>query len=344
MVYVKVEPRNAEKAKRFLVKSKLLDNSRPVLHSRSYVCFPTLDISHAKTKKLIDALSASIISRKEPALAKPGYEKSIENAIGKGEFERLSKGYDQLGNIAIIEFEGKAANEKKIARILMQHNKSIKTVLAKEGAVSGKYRTRKVKYVAGAKNFTAIYRENGCIFRFDVRKVYFSNRLSFERSRILNLVKKGEKVIVMFAGVGPFAIQIAKKVKQTKVVAIELNKAAYNYMLENMRINKAEIEAVHGDVKRVASNYKNFADRIIMPLPKSSTDFLGEAYKVAKNKAVIHLYSFSDSENLFNDVYKAAKKSAEKRGFKIRLLNKRIVRPYSKYMSEIVLDILLDKN
>ena len=42
-----------------------------------------------------------------------------------------------------------------------------------------------------------------------------------------------------FAGVGPFAIEIAKSHPRASVLAIELNPSAYGYMLKNIRLNKA---------------------------------------------------------------------------------------------------------
>lgn len=345
MEYIQIEPRNAEKAKRLLMRLKLFDSSRAAIHSRSYVFFPTLNIMHAKTIKLFNGMGGSIVTKKEQEIQKKnGFEDKIGRIVGKKELAKLSKGYDQIGDIAIIEFSGTKKSEKKIANTLIQSNKSIKTVLAKDGAVSGKYRIRKLRYIAGRKNYIANYKENGCTFRFDLRKVYFSNRLSFERSRILKLVKPKENVMVMFAGFGPFAIEIAKTVSKTKVVGIEINKSGYKYMLDNIKLNKLNnVKAVLGDVKKKAGIYRNFADRIIMPLPKSSLDFLDESYKIAKKRAVVHLYSFAKGSDPFQEVYKKVMEHSRKNNYGVRIIGKRIVRPYSSNESEIVLDYALTK-
>jgi tRNA (guanine37-N1)-methyltransferase len=346
MKYIMVEPRNADKARRLMMRLNVLDSSRTVIHSRSYVYFPTLDIKHAKVIKLIGGLGAKMVTRKERANRNGiAYEKLVEKAIGKVELSKLSKGYDQIGDIAIIEFKGRKENAKKIADILMGQNSSIKTVLAKAGAVSGRYRIRKVRYVSGTRNYIANYKENNCIFRFDVRKTYFSNRLSFERSRILKLVRSGESVMVMFAGVGPFAIEIAKNISKTNVLAIELNKSAYSYMLGNIKLNKLHnMHAILGDVKKVAGKYRNSSDRIIMPLPKSSLGFLDQAYRISKRKAIVHLYAFSSIEDPFNKICEAVKDHAKKTGYRVRILNKRMVRPYSAKECEIVVDYRILKD
>lgn len=344
MEYVKIEQANADRAKRIIVDLNLLDSSRAVQHSRSYVYFPILDIGSTKAKKLLDKLGADIVVRKGAKTgAKPTYKESLGKILAKEEIPKLAKGYDQLGDIAIIEFDGPAGKERQVAELLMRTNGSIKTVLAKVGAVTGRLRIRKLRYVAGKRNYIAIYRENNCAFRFDVRKVFFSNRLSYERSRILKLVRNGESVVVMFAGVGPFAIEIAKSNRSTNVVAIELNRFGYKYMLDNVKLNKTQnVTPVLGDVKKLSAKYKNFADRIIMPLPKSSMEFLDDAYRVAKSSAIVHLYVFTKADET-DSVYRQIKEHSKRMGYRATFLNERVVRPYSATEIELGIDYRIAK-
>jgi len=337
MEFAKAERKRAEKARTLIMRLNLLDSSRSVQHSRSYVYFPIHSIRGAKAKKPFDGLGLSIVSKKEERkTGGDAYREQLAKVLTKKELAQLARGYDQLGDIVIIEFEGDKGKEKEIAQILLDSNSSIKTVLAKAGAVSGRYRVRKLRYVAGAKNFIATHRENGCTFRFDTRKVFFSNRLSYERSRIIKLVKDGERIMVMFAGVGPFAIEIAKEKKGTNIVAVELNRFGYKYMLENIKLNKTDnVKPVLGDVRKLSKKYRNFADRIIMPLPRSSMDFLDEAYAIAKKRATVHLYAFANAPDTLKDAIRA---HADRNGYNVRFLGWREVRPYSTTESEYVID------
>ena len=230
---------------------------------------------------------------------------------------------------------------KKVAGAIMRTNRSIRTVLRKGGAVKGRYRTRKFHFVAGRKNYIANYRENGCTFRFDVRTAFFSARLAYERKRIAGLAKGGEKVVVMFSGVGPFAIEIAKAHGTCRVVAIELNKEAHKAALENKRLNRIDnVALVQGDVKKLAPEYKGFADRIVMPLPKGASKFLAEALLVAKDSCVVHYYAFCRADRE-KETVERIRKFVESRGRKFRLIGKRTVRPYSSKEIEIVVDFLM---
>ena len=252
--------------------------------------------------------------------------------------------YDILGSTAIIEFRGARTPARRAALELMKFDSRIKTVLLKAGPVTGRFRTRKLSYLAGVRKYTVEYKENGCVFRFDPRKTFFSSRLSFERSRILNVAKSGEDVCVMFAGVGPFAIELAKKFKGSIITAIEENPASCRYRKENITINKTpNVIPVKGDVKRMAKNYESSADRIIMPLPWSSLDFLDEAVLVAKKKATIHIYIFGKTKDLEAVSWKRISVHAQKNHYSVRKLFSRSVRTYSASQSEIVIDYAIRK-
>jgi len=330
-----VEKRNAEKAKKYLLKHNMLNKGYKVFGNESFIYFPILSQKGEKELKRFGTLGYADFEERKAI----DYKKELEKILSKAEGE-AAKGYDLLGNIAIIDAEPKLA--KQIGRLILSLNKNVETVLRKTGAVKGRYRTRSYAYVAGKRNYIAHYKENGCIFEFDVRKVFFSPRLAYERQRIAAQVKDGEHVVVMFAGVGPFAIEIAKKVPGAKVIAIELNKYAYKYMLRNIQLNKVKnVKPVLGDVKRVAREYRNFADRIVMPLPKESHSFLDAAYKVAKQKAIVHYYTFVPRDS--NNASSLLLSFSRKMNAKIKVLNERIVRPYSAKEVEIVIDFMLSK-
>jgi len=91
------------------------------------------------------------------------------------------------------------------------------------------------------------------VFRFNIDKTYFSPRLSNERKEIAEQIKKGDEVLVMFAGVGPLPIVIAKNSKAKKVVSNEINREANKYAKLNIELNKVKdrVELLPGDIKRV---------------------------------------------------------------------------------------------
>ena len=122
----------------------------------------------------------------------------------------------------------------KIAEAILKMHKNVRTVLRKMGAMEGVFRVRKMQHVAGEKRTTTLYTEHGVKMMLDVSKVYFSVRLSNERKRIASQVKKGEKILALFAGVGPFPLVISKKHPDTEIVAIEQFPECYYDSLEDL--------------------------------------------------------------------------------------------------------------
>ena len=65
-------------------------------------------------------------------------------------------------------------------------------------------------------DFVVSVRENGAKFEFDFSKVYWNPRLVTEHQRIVDLLKPGDVLFDVFAGVGPFAVVAAMKSKRSK--------------------------------------------------------------------------------------------------------------------------------
>ncbi len=340
---VKVNSKNAEPVRLYLKKHAMLDIKHKVIRSNSFIYFPVLSADAAAEAVHVFKSIGVEKSKIKPVVsrANSNYRDILRKKLGE-EYADAVKGFDILGNIAIIDAEPALA--RRIAEAVMETNRSVSTVLRKSGAVHGTYRTRRYTYVAGKRTYMADYTENGARLIFDVRKTFFSCRLSFERSRISRLSRGRENVIVMFAGVGPFAIEIAKHNSSAKVVAIELNGYAYKAMLGNIRLNKTtNVAAVKGDAGKVAEKYKNFADRIVMPLPKDSSAFLGAALACAKKRCTVHYYAFVDIDKGAERCIEGLDSFFKSKGCRFRVTKTRIVRPYAPKTVEIVVDFIIEK-
>lgn len=226
------------------------------------------------------------------------FKESLKSKLNDDELSLVSTSYDIIGNIVIIELDDKLKSKAKfIGETLLDLNKNIKTILKKKGIHKGKYRIQKYEYITGEKKTETEYKENNCRFILDVSKVYFSPRLATERLRIANLVKKKENVLVMFSGIGIYPIIISKNSKARSIYGVELNKKAHEYANKNVSLNLvSNVYPYCMDVRKFKSNKK--FDRIIMPLPKESEDFLNVAKKFVKKNCVIHFYTFSTEEDI----------------------------------------------
>ncbi len=234
------------------------------------------------------------------------------------------KSFDILGNIIVVKFPKgfKARDKKKFAKDLLKEHKSVNTVLEKTGKFKGRLRKQTTEYLAGEKSKEVLYKENNCVFRFNIDKTYFSPRLNNERKEVANKIKKGEEVLVMFAGVGPYPIVISKNSSAGKVYSNEINREANKYAELNIELNKVkdEIVLLPGDIKKVAKRLKEKFDVIVMPRPQLKDSFLREAFSLSKKNTRIFYYDFCKDDKI-DSVVEMVKGEASKARKKIKILN-----------------------
>ena len=205
---------------------------------------------------------------------------------------RVSSGVDVVGDIAIVRLGGFSEGEKRrVAGALLQELRNVRVVLEQEGGIEGEYRLRKLRHLGGEERTATVHRENGCSFKVDVAKCYFSPRLSTERLRVSGVVKPRERVLNMFAGVGPFSIPIAK-LKGAEVLSCELNEYAAELHSENNRLNRVEglVKVVNADASDLPKITRRKFDRVLMPLPSEAHRYLPTALAMARKGGTIYYY------------------------------------------------------
>jgi tRNA (guanine37-N1)-methyltransferase len=353
---IKVRAKKAEGVRRRLVQNNLLARGYKVARDSEFVYFPLA--RGAKVPKSLKAAAARRDFEPHASQATGSLKESLAQSRALSVFEigKVVRSYDCVGDIAIVEIPRELVQKQEaIAQAIMAQNRHIKVVCRKDSPMTGKYRVRRLSVIAGENRTTTTYRESGCSFALDAAKVYFSVRLSHERLRIASLVKPKEKILALFAGVGPFPIVIARRKPTTEIVGIELNPDAAKSFEKNIALNKTKnVVAIRGDVSKVVPNrFSGWADRIIMPLPHSAGDFLDAALKAANPKGcTVHFYGFVETKakgkkELHKDIYaplvKLVREKARKAGMSCRITKKRVVRPFAAYVVQVVIDFKVKK-
>ena len=253
--------------------------------------------------------------------------------------EKLPKSFDQIGSISIIDIPDELKNyERIIGQELIRLHKNIKTVYKKGSARSGIYRTRKLNYLAGERTEITEHKEFGCKLRMNIRRCYFSPREGTERSRLIKQIRKGETIMVFFAGIGPYPILISRHTKAKNIIGIELNPVAVKYFRENAKINKAKnVSIIEGDVRKKAKEFYGLCDRVIMPLPETGYKYLEEAIKCLKKEGIINFYCFSPDD--LSQIKEKIMRAGKRLNRKVKIIEQRKVLPYNAKISKWRIDI-----
>jgi tRNA (guanine37-N1)-methyltransferase len=348
---VKVEKERGEEVRRALKHHKLLRTDARIRSNARFIYLPLIREPEEADKGVFGAVSTRAFDLLE-------HRRSIEDLVG------FKPSYERIGDLAVLTDAIDETKEQLAAAAIMSLHKSIKVVAKRSSPVEGVFRKRKMKIIAGENRTETMHRENGCTYKLDLEKVYFNPRLASERNRVASQVARSgraEEIIDMFAGVGSFAVQIAKRARQSHVTAIDINPDAIRYLRENIKLNGVRnVEAVEGDVREVCVKFLRKADRIVMNLPKSAYLFLTEALGMLNPEGgILHFY---DVESAYSDVRRrgerekvvnaAINKAKEKliagireageREYALDIREARKVKPYAPYAYIIGIDVVVN--
>ena len=271
-------------------------------------------------------------------------EEILEKTLPPHLLASLPRALDIVGNIAIIEVPPELkTHEKLIGAAILETHKNVRTVLAKAGAISGTYRLREFDVIAGEPRTRTIHKEFGCQYYVNVAKAYFSPRLSHEHQRVASLVQKGETVVDLFAGVGPFSVLIAKNNAAVKVYAVDINPEAFELLKKNIFLNRVQnrVIPILGDARKVVQDkLSGVADRVIMNLPENAAQFVDVACRAIKPEGgVVHFYGFIRLPDSVDAMKLRFAEAVEKEGRKVeKFLSAETVRETAPYQWQVVLD------
>lgn len=227
---------------------------------------------------------------------------ALSGRISQALITQLPRAYDIIGKIGILEIPTcLEPHEAIIAKTLLEISPSIITVCKKIGGHTGRFRRQHIKILAGKRSKTTIHTENGVRLKVHVEDAYFSPRLANERWRIANLVKNKERVLVMFSGIAPYPLAIAKLGRALSISGVEINPKAHKLALENISLNKnfsRTITLYCGDARKVVPRLHQTFDRIVMPLPKGASSYFNAALAASKPGTIIHYYTFAPEKEI----------------------------------------------
>lgn len=297
----KIAKRSGQKVLHALGEMGLIHNAYKVASENATLLLPLVAMPSAVQQARLKALEPALmlIEAEVPASAKtPTVLGILSESLPPHLLSSVPRSIDHIGDIVVIELPVELwPHRDVVGNAILAIEKRTRTVLAKSGPVSGTFRVRDYEVIAGEDKTTTVHRENGCLFHLDLSKVYFTPRLSHEHERVATLARQGETVIDLFSGVGPYAIQVAKRLSEVKVYAVDLNPAAVQYLNRNILLNKVwdRVTAIEGDAREVVrAKLVGVADRVIMNLPSQATAFLDAACMALKAEGgVIHHYAFA---------------------------------------------------
>ncbi len=324
--------KDASQALKSIISLGALDKSRKVIKGNGYVEIPII--------KPIPGWE--LVRQESPAYYRrfPDLSDALKDELSNDLLSLLPRGWFLLGEVIVVRIHPRLAEyERRIARALLDYYPRCCTVLADEG-ISGPLREPRRRILAGSRTET-VHKENGVSFHLDAARVMFSPGNLRERMRMSRL-GRGECVVDMFAGIGYFSIPMAVHSRPERIVAIELNPNAYQYLCKNIRENRVQdiIEPVLGDCAKQTP--AGIANRVVMGMVQVTDRYLETGISALRPGGILH-YHQTLPARLYPDLAaRDIKEAADGLGRRAEIVNCILVKKFSPGVVHAVIDARIE--
>jgi tRNA wybutosine-synthesizing protein 2 len=243
-----------------------------------------------------------------------------------------------LGTVILVDLDGISDRETVGEALLALHGEA-DTVLAR-GGVAGPHREPTPEVVAGEGDTETVHVEHGTTYAMDLGQVMFSPGNKAERARMGDTVAEDEQVLDAFAGIGYFALPMARAGAQ--VTAIERNPVAFEYLLENAVRNEVTetVHAYRGDNREVVPDLDGGFDRLVMG-HYDAHESLEAVLPALAPGGRLHLHEATPSDRVPDRPVGRLEDAAASGGRSVTVDDVRRVKGYSEGVDHVVVDAVV---
>ena len=204
--------------------------------------------------------------------------------------DKLPTKWKKVGNVLIVDLENLADDKKREIAEVYAGELNANTVIQKN-KVSGELRKpEKVDLLYGTETITEIS-EYGIKYRLDLSEIMWSPGNTGWRSALTGPEKvndfysfdKPRTIIDYFAGIGYFALQMARGYPKARIIAVDKNPKAIEYLTTNVKENHIEnVDIINDDCR----NVKLKADVIHLGYIGNTIDFLEHTHNCLNENGI----------------------------------------------------------
>eukprot|EP00929_Paragymnodinium_shiwhaense_P074002 TRINITY_DN37836_c0_g1_i1.p1 TRINITY_DN37836_c0_g1~~TRINITY_DN37836_c0_g1_i1.p1 ORF type:complete len:506 (+),score=81.73 TRINITY_DN37836_c0_g1_i1:75-1520(+) len=194
--------------------------------------------------------------------------------------------FEQAGHVCHLNLRDSQLPYKHlIAQVILEKNKSVRTVINKTGKIETEFRTFPMEHLAGEHSTVVKLKEQQCWFEFEYRDVYWNSRLQEEHGRLLEALFycpavscRSPVMADCTCGIGPFSVPVTKLAKSVVSHANDLNPASMRWLSHNADINKLpnviRVEKMPSYDEQRFSATEGTGSRLVIHPPGDARDFV----------------------------------------------------------------------
>ena len=267
-----------------------------------------------------------------------------ERGFAADEIDRAPSSWAVIGDVVLARF-GDCDRREAVGEALLELHRNATTVLDRRG-ISGAHREPDVEVLAGEGDTETVHTEHGTEYAMDLAAVMFAPGNKAERARMGEVVDPDERVLDMFAGIGYFALPMARAGAQ--VTAVERNPVAFQYLTENAKRNGVaeRMELLLGDCREIVPLRVEAGeryDRVVMGY-YDAHEYLGPALSALRDGAWIHMHEATPEALLWDRPVERLESAAAAAGRTVEIEARRRVKSHSEGVAHVVIDATVGEN
>ncbi len=255
----------------------------------------------------------------------------------------LPRGYQRLGRVLVLRLPERLRPQfREIGRAYLEEL-GVTTVLRHGGRTEGEHRRPLLEVIAGGPTETEVV-EHGVRYRLDAAEIMFAQGNRTERRRAGELVRPGETVVDLFAGIGYFSLPAAVHGRAARVHAVEVNPTAFRYLVENAALNHVadRIVPLLGD-NRSVDLPPRAADRVFLGYLPSAVPWVDRALELVRPGGSLHVHTVGETRGGSDAALERVRAAVDRTGTGIAEVAAREVKPYGPGRAHYVVDVTLGR-
>jgi tRNA wybutosine-synthesizing protein 2 len=284
-----------------------------------------------------------VISVAERAPPRPPVERvrdALRDEAGDAAALALPTGYQLLGHVLVVRWPESLRPQFPFLVDAFRRTLGVRTILRHRGPIEGELRRPRLEALLEGPTETEVL-EGGVRWRFDAAQIMFSSGNRTERERAGHLVRPGESVVDLFAGIGYFALPAAKIGRARYVIAVDRNPLSIHYLEVSARRNRVEVrmEIRLGD-NRAVDLPPGAADRIFLGYLPSAVPWIERALPLLRpGGGWLHVHLVADAHRSSEAAIAAVSEAVLGAGGTLREIpTTRVVKPYGPGRTHVVVD------
>jgi tRNA wybutosine-synthesizing protein 2 len=329
----------AERAERELSALGVYDDERGIeAYDDERVALPVTGTAPDERAGTVDAVDAveSVVEYDLPSRDRTLADHLRARGFSEAEVDAAPGSWAVIGTVVLADFDG-CDRAGEVGAALLELHGEADTVLDRVG-IDGRTREPDVRVVAGAGDTETVHTEHGIRYALDLAETMFSPGNKAERARMGEVTGADERVFDMFAGVGYFALPMARA--GAEVVAAELDPGTYQYLVENAVLNDVtdRFRAVRADCADVDLAP---VDRVVMG-HYDAYERLPTGIAALREGGTIHLHEATPEAELPDRPVERLREAARDVGRGVDVREVREVKSYAEGVLHVVVDAVVD--